>query len=41
MMANVSPANFEGDNLLTMAIVYAILGLLLVLLMDRFSPKES
>ena len=41
MMANVAPSEFVGDNMLTMAIVYTVLGLALVLIMDRLSPKES
>lgn len=41
MNTNVSPLNFEGENLLTMAIVCAIGGLLLVLILERFAPKET
>lgn len=41
MTTNVSPMNFEGENLLLGAIVCAILGLALVLILERFAPKEA
>lgn len=41
MMSNVLPANFEGDALLFPAIGCAIGGMLLILILERFAPKES
>lgn len=41
MMTNVLPANFEGDALLFPAIGCAIGGMLLILILERFAPKES
>ena len=41
MMSNVLPANFEGDALLFPAIGCAIGGMFLILILERFAPKES
>lgn len=41
MMSNVLPANFEGDALFFPAIGCAIGGMLLILILERFAPKES
>ncbi len=41
MMTNVLPANFEGDALLLPAIGCAVGGMLLILILERFAPKES
>ena len=41
MMQNVSPGNFEGMDQLGLAIACAIAGLLLIVILDRFSPKEA
>lgn len=41
MMSNVLPVNFEGDALLFSAIGCAIGGMLLILILERFAPKES
>ena len=40
MMTNVLPANFEGDALLLPAIGCAVGGMLLILILERFAPKE-
>lgn len=41
MMANVLPADFSGDAQLWMAIGCAILGVAVIVVLERFSPKES
>ena len=41
MMANVLPGGFDGDAQLGMAIVCAVIGLGLILILDRFAPKEE
>ena len=41
MMENVMPGHFEGDSQLMMAIGCAVLGLLVVIVLERFAPKES
>lgn len=41
MTANVLPANFEGDNHLLFAILAALGGFLLIVLLERFAPKEK
>lgn len=41
MMTNVLPGGFDGDAQLTFAIVCGIIGLGLILILDRFAPKES
>lgn len=41
MMQNVSPGNFEGMDQLGLAIACALAGLLLIVILDRFSPKEA
>ena len=41
MMSNVLPANFDGEALLLPAIGCAIGGLLLILILERFAPKEA
>lgn len=41
MMTNVLPANFEGEALLFPAIGCAIGGLLLIIILERFAPKEA
>ena len=41
MTANVLPQNFIGDNQLFLAIACAFGGLLLVIILERFAPKEK
>lgn len=41
MMTNVMPNGFDGDAQLTLAIVCAVIGLGLILVLDRFARKES
>lgn len=41
MTANVLPQNFIGDNQLWLAIGCAVGGLLLVIVLERFAPKEA
>lgn len=41
MMENVLPAGFEGEAQLGMAILCAVSGLLLIIILERFAPKES
>lgn len=41
MTTNVLPSNFEGDNQLVMAILLAFAGLALVLVLEKFAPKEK
>lgn len=41
MMTNVLPNGFDGDPQLAFAIVCALTGLGLILVLDRFAPKES
>jgi putative membrane protein len=41
MTMNVLPGNFDGDPLLWQAIVCFLVGLLLILVLERFAPKES
>lgn len=41
MTANVLPVNFEGDNHLLFAILAAVGGFLLIVLLERFAPKEK
>jgi putative membrane protein len=41
MMTNVLPNNFEGDAQLWMGIACAVGGLLLIVILDRFSPKNT
>ncbi|MBU2020046.1 MAG: DUF368 domain-containing protein [Bacteroidetes bacterium] len=41
MMQNVWPANFEGEQYLITAIALALVGLLFVLVLERFAPKEK
>lgn len=41
MMTNVLPANFEGEAFLLPAIGCAMSGMLLILILERFAPKES
>jgi putative membrane protein len=41
MMANVLPANFEGDPQLWMGIGCAVLGLVIIIVLERFAPKEA
>lgn len=41
MTTNVLPSNFEGDNQLLMAILLAFAGLALVLVLEKFAPKEK
>ncbi|SFT43820.1 putative membrane protein [Lishizhenia tianjinensis] len=41
MQANVLPQNYNGDSQLTLAILLVLAGLALILLMDRFAPKET
>lgn len=41
MTANVLPQNFIGDNQFWLAIACAVGGLLLVIILERFSPKEA
>ncbi len=40
MQANVLPENFLGDPQLMLAVTYAVGGFLLVVLLERFGPKE-
>lgn len=40
MMQNVLPGNFDGADQLGLAIGCAVVGLLLIVILDRFSPKE-
>ena len=41
MMTNVLPANFDGNALLLPAIGCAVGGMLLILILERFAPKEA
>ncbi len=41
MMANSMPGGFDGDPQLGMAIVCMVIGLGLILILDRFAPKEE
>ena len=41
MMKNVMPENFDGEAQLWIAIGCAVIGLALIVILDRFSPKES
>ena len=41
MTANVMPGNLDGDPQLGLAIICAILGLGLILILHRFAPKEG
>lgn len=41
MMTNVLPDNFNGDSMLLPAIGCAIGGMLLILILERFAPKEA
>lgn len=41
MQANVLPQNYIEDSQLTFAILLAVAGLVLILVMDRFAPKET
>ena len=41
MMANVLPDNFNGDAQLGLAIASAVVGLAVIVILERFSPKES
>lgn len=41
MTANVLPNNFEGDNFLIYAIAFAVLGYLLIVLLEKYAPKEN
>lgn len=41
MMKNVLPKDFIGDNLLMYAILAAVSGFLLIILLERFAPKEK
>lgn len=41
MTANVLPQNFIGENQLWLAIACAVGGLLLVIILERFAPKEA
>ena len=40
-MENVLPANFSEDPQLWMGIGCAILGLAVIVILERFAPKES
>lgn len=41
MMANVVPSNFDGDPQLWLAIGCAAIGLAVIIILERFAPKES
>lgn len=41
MTTNVLPTNFEGDALLFPAIACLLLGFLLIVVLERFAPKEA
>ena len=41
MMANVMPENFDGDAQLWIAIGCATVGLAVIIILERFAPKES
>jgi putative membrane protein len=41
MMANVAPSNFDGDAQLWLAIGCAAIGLAVIIILERFAPKES
>lgn len=41
MMSNVLPNNFDGDAQLWLGIGCAIIGLLVIVVLERFAPKES
>ncbi|MFT6983904.1 MAG: putative membrane protein [Crocinitomicaceae bacterium] len=41
MMANVLPDNFIGDAQLGLAIASVVVGLVVIVILERFSPKES
>ena len=40
-MQNVSPFNFEGEDQLLFACLAALGGLLLIVILERFAPKEE
>jgi putative membrane protein len=41
LMTNVLPNGFEGDAQIGMAIACAVGGLLLIIVLERFAPKEK
>jgi putative membrane protein len=41
MTTNVLPANFDGDPLIWQAIVCLLVGFLLIVVLERFAPKEK
>jgi len=41
MMANVVPSNFDGDAQFWLAIGCAAIGLVVIIILERFAPKES
>lgn len=41
MMSNSLPGSFESDPQVCMALICTVTGVLLILLLDRFAPKES
>jgi putative membrane protein len=41
LQQSILPSNFEGDAFLWQSIVLAVLGFVLIVLLDRFSPEET
>ena len=40
-MQNVLPAGYQGEDQLVMAVISALGGLLLIIILERFAPKDT